>query len=99
MLNSRSSALRTVCTQLLQASESIATSLTCYSCLNIVKDAVLCEPCGHVLCHGCLCDASSCPQCNDAVAQVIRVHMVDEVAAKASYQRQLIIAASDWQFA
>ena len=48
-----------------RAGEAMEACLTCMACLNLVKEAVTCIPCGHVCCAACLVNGS-CPECEQA---------------------------------
>jgi chromosome segregation ATPase len=74
------------------ATESLEGNTTCYSCLELLKEAVLCLPCGHVFCQKCKEKTRGCSECGPVkvVSSVIRVGLIDTISGKVSYSRQVI---------
>lgn len=74
------------------ATESLEGNTTCYSCLELLKEAVMCLPCGHVYCQQCKEKTRGCTECGPVkvVSSVIRVGLIDTISGKVSYSRQVI---------
>jgi len=74
------------------ATESLEGNTTCYSCLELLKEAVMCLPCGHVYCQQCKEKTRGCTECGPVkvVSSVIRVGLIDTISGKLSYSRQVI---------
>ena len=74
------------------ATQSLEGNTTCYACLELLKDAVMCLPCGHVYCQRCKEKTRGCGECGagKTVASVIRVGLIDTISGKVSYSRQVI---------
>lgn len=74
------------------ATESLEGNTTCFSCLELLKEAVMCLPCGHVFCQKCKEKTRGCSECGPVkvVSSVIRVGLIDTISGKVSYSRQVI---------
>ena len=74
------------------ATESLEGNTTCFACLELLKEAVMCLPCGHVFCQQCKERSKGCKECGPTkmVSSVIRVGLIDTISGKVSYSRQVV---------
>lgn len=65
------------------ARQSIVEELTCSVCMDIIVNAAVCNPCGHVFCGQCLEDVrqsnSDCPNCRGKIRSTTRTRQIDNI--------------------
>eukprot|EP00760_Papus_ankaliazontas_P030382 PhM_4_TR479/c0_g1_i2/m.96029 len=88
--------LRTV-KKLIAAEEACESGYSCMSCLGVMKDPVLCSPCGHSYCRECLKQCFSkhgdkfCVECDmHNVTAVVPSRALDLLSGKYSYKKQVL---------
>ena len=74
-------------------------SLTCLSCMELMKEPTTCSPCGHTFCSGCLKAGIAedgtmqpkCPECDDAVpGPVLKVGILGTLVPNFQFQQQAL---------
>ena len=85
--------------KLLASEESCESAYACLSCFGTLKEPMLCNPCGHTFCKGCLADKarrnshgdSFCPECNDfSVTSAIPLKTLDLLIGRYQYRTQVL---------
>merc|ERR1711865_909866 len=79
------------------AQEATEGVLTCMGCMEIFKEPMTCQPCGHTFCKSC-CDANpgKCEECgDDAPVESLSMNcLLDELCGKFTYQKQVLESLS-----
>lgn len=79
------------------AQEATEGVLTCMGCMEIFKEPMTCQPCGHTFCKSC-CDANpgKCEECGDdsPVESLSMNCLLDELCGKFTYQKQVLESLS-----
>ena len=69
-LSQQEKELRATVSKLVHTEQAQEALYTCMACVTLLKNPVVCTPCGHTFCYGCLMKAEAggdliCPECNN----------------------------------
>lgn len=69
-LSQQEKELRATVSKLVHTEQAQEALYTCMACVSLLKNPVVCTPCGHTFCYGCLMKAKVgeelvCPECNN----------------------------------
>ncbi len=82
--------VKAIVSKLIHAEESLAPPCTCLSCLRILKQPVMCVPCGHTLCSGCLSKENGhCVECGPGTPVQVAVPNLPLEAICSKYEYKL----------
>jgi chromosome segregation ATPase len=90
--------------KVLAAEEASESGYSCQSCLEVMKDPVICAPCGHAICRECFKQANggsasvggrkgpaTCPECDEAnVTCVVPSRNLDLLSGKFDFRRNAL---------
>mmetsp|Transcript_46937 Transcript_46937/g.110502 ORF Transcript_46937/g.110502 Transcript_46937/m.110502 type:complete len:219 (-) Transcript_46937:253-909(-) len=89
--------LRNLVAKITHVEEAMEGSLTCMVCMELVKDAVVLTPCGHISCDGCFKSSAAaasdgrpfCQDCGEGSrTTAVEVEALDHLVSKFTYKRQ-----------
>ena len=83
--------------KLLTAEEACESGYSCMACMAVMKDPVLCSPCGHSYCRKCLVEnqikkgAKFCLDCDEySVTDIVPSRALDLLSGKFLYRKQVL---------
>ena len=89
--------LQKAVSRVIHIEESLGSCYTCIACLEVFRDPVVCVPCGHHFCKGCLPSSaagSSCPECETTIEAVVVDETLESLCSKYEVKMSALKAVS-----
>ena len=97
-LDEREQELQKAVSRVIHIEESLGSCYTCIACLEVFRDPVMCVPCGHHFCRGCLPSSgaagSSCPECGTSIETVVVDDILESLCSKYEVKMSALKAVS-----
>ena len=97
-LDEREQELQKAVSRVIHIEESLGSCYTCIACLEVFRDPVMCVPCGHHFCRGCLPSSgaagSSCPECGTSIETVVVDEILESLCSKYEVKMSALKAVS-----
>jgi len=89
VLLAREKVLRTTANKLKHVVKSLETELSCMQCFNLIENAAIGLPCGHITCYKCTSN-HKCVQCSQPILNYIPIPVLSDISSKVNYQLQVV---------
>jgi len=96
-LDEREEELQKAVSRVIHIEESLGSCYTCIACLEVFRDPVMCVPCGHHFCKGCLPSSaagSCCPECETTIEAVVVDETLESLCSKYEVKMSALKAVS-----